>query len=309
LVIYQHLRSKSMPITSDPTEYWPDEALETLRLWANQGFRSMANDPVGSTMIIAEPDDPPETMRVRKDILNLSPQELQAYREKLDDVLQVGSLTGADGKQTLWQELGFLHTEWCLHYQEATFLWHRAYMRYVEELIDMPIPYWNSYAAETSKTNSPYSGLPSIFLEETYTHSSGQVRPNPLRFALAPKGVNRLGTSKYVDRFPELITGRTDPALRSLWERKVKLFGRYHNQIATALAKPGYSEPEGASGFPWANVPSFSDDQPDCYYPDTAKQYFDGLFEQVHDNYHGWVGPDMVRHIFHIIYMSLMVAS
>lgn len=38
VIIYQHLRSKSMPITSNPGEYWPDDAFEAFRLWDKQGF-------------------------------------------------------------------------------------------------------------------------------------------------------------------------------------------------------------------------------------------------------------------------------
>jgi len=37
-----------------------------------------------------------------------------------------------------------------------------------------------------------------------------------------------------VDRYPELVAGSSDPATRPLWERKVKLFGKYHTQIASA---------------------------------------------------------------------------
>ncbi|KAJ4301338.1 hypothetical protein N0V90_003430 [Kalmusia sp. IMI 367209] len=297
LTIYQHLRSKSMPITSDPNEYWPEEALETLRLWANQGFRTKTTDPFRGLIVIPPPDDPPQTMRVRKDILSLTPDELRTYRERLDYVLQVGSLKDANGKQTKWQELGFLHAEWCLHYQEATFLWHRAYLRYVEELIDFPIPYWNGYATVTADVDSTYAGLPSIFLEDEYINSRGELRKNPLRWALGPNGANKLG-NKYVERAAELVAGPGDPNLRPLWERKVKLFGKYHKQIASALAKESYSEPEDPTGFPWANLPAFSDDQPDSDYPDTAKQFFDGLFEQAHDNYHGWVGPDMADNTY-----------
>ena len=108
VTIYQHLRSKSMPITSDPTEYWPDTALETFRLWANQGFRTTSSDPVMQKQVIPTPVDPPVQMRVRKDIINLQPDELQTYREKLDDVLQVQSLSSK------WQELGFLRMSYFL---------------------------------------------------------------------------------------------------------------------------------------------------------------------------------------------------
>ena len=102
VTIYQHLRSKAMPVTSNPAELWPEDALETFRLWANQGFRRTSADPISSKVIIPPPNDPPATLRVRKDILSLSASELQAYRVKLDDVLQVGKLG------SIWQELGLL---------------------------------------------------------------------------------------------------------------------------------------------------------------------------------------------------------
>jgi hypothetical protein len=110
VTIYQHLRSRSMPITQDASEYWPDWALETFRLWANQGYRTTASDPVNHTEVISS-TDPPFTMRVRKDILSLSDLELQTYREKLDTILRVGVLFEEDGKTpSKWQELGLLRT-------------------------------------------------------------------------------------------------------------------------------------------------------------------------------------------------------
>ena len=57
-----------MLVTSDPGEIWPEDALETFRLWANQGFRRDATDPVISKVIIPQLVDPPETLRVRKDL-------------------------------------------------------------------------------------------------------------------------------------------------------------------------------------------------------------------------------------------------
>ncbi|KAF2844429.1 Di-copper centre-containing protein [Plenodomus tracheiphilus IPT5] len=284
ITIYQHLRSRSMPITKDHTHFWPFEALETLRNWANQGFRKSSAEPLQSREVIPAPEDYKlgGQARVRKDIRCLTPDELQLYREKLDDMLGVGRLNSH------WQELGLLHAEWCLHYQEAFIFWHRAYLRYVEELIDFPIPYWNGFAADTSDPTSPSAGLPSIFLEETYVHSSGQVRKNPLKYALSLNGENKAGTGRHISRFSELEEGRTNPR----WLAKVHLFELYHRQIAEAFSREEFSLSEG-HGYPWANVPDFSDDQPDGLYPPSARQYFDGLFEQVHDNYHGWIGHDM----------------
>jgi len=160
----------------------------------------------------------------------------------------------------------------------------------VEELIDVPIPYWNAFAADTGDPSSPHAGLPSIFLDEYYTHSSGQQQQNPLKYALSCNGLNKKGSSQYVERYQELVDGPSNP----LWKRKVNLFKKYHQQIAAALKQQTYSDAEAPSGYPWANLPAFSDDQPDNLYPAVARQFFDGLFEQAHDNYHGWVGPDMV---------------
>jgi hypothetical protein len=179
--------------------------------------------------------------------------------------------------------------EWCLHYQEAFVFWHRAYLKYVEELIDFPIPYWNGFAAESSDPSSSNAGIPSIFLDEFYVHSSGETRKNPLKYAFSLNGTNKSGTSPYVERYQELVDGRSNPK----WSEKVGMFALYHRQIANALSQKEFSLQQG-HGYPWGNIPDFSENQPDSLYPTSARQYFDGLFEQVHDNYHGWIGPDMV---------------
>ena len=292
VTIYRHLRSRSMPITNDASQFWPEEALETLRMWANQGFRKASTEPIQSQTIISSSDRSP--LKLRKDILSLTPDELRTYREKLNTVLQVGSLSSK------WQELGLLHTEWCLHYQQATFFWHRAYLAYVENLIDFPIPYWNGFAADTSDVNSPHAGLPSIFTEESYVNSTGETRPNPLRYACAYNGKNKTGSGQYVERYAVLAQGPSPQDPR--WVEKVHLFQMYHDQIVKAFDQPLYSvseDSEGIVGLPWANLPAFSDNQDPSKYPERVKQmYFDGNFELVHDNYHGWVGPDMADNTY-----------
>ncbi|KAJ5295828.1 hypothetical protein N7508_010649 [Penicillium antarcticum] len=283
LTIYQHLRSRSMPITKIESHYWPDETLETLRLWANQGFRRSSIDPVKYHELIRPPNPYPADIRIRRDILSLSPSELQTYRERLDDILQVGK------KDSKWQELGLLHAEWCLHYQEAFIFWHRAYLKYVEELIDFPIPYWNGFAVGTGEPDSPYAGLPSNYLDDFYAHSNGEQRRNPLKYALLLNGQNRTGTSEYVERSPELVEGRGHPN----WSNKIKWFKQYHRQIEHAFEQHDFSLQQ-AQGCPWANIPDFKENQPDNCYPEASRKFFDGLFEQVHDKYHGWIGPDIV---------------
>lgn len=101
VTIYQHCASRSMPITSDPTEYWPNDALETFRTWINQGCRQSRGQPIVSRKSPVEPLQAP-VFRTRKDIRDLTPAELQLYRTKLQDVLGLGALPSK------WQDLGEL---------------------------------------------------------------------------------------------------------------------------------------------------------------------------------------------------------
>ncbi|KAH7147542.1 hypothetical protein DER46DRAFT_563743 [Fusarium sp. MPI-SDFR-AT-0072] len=286
--IYKHLRSQAMPITRNPDHYWPEAALEVFRNWVNHGFPKDSTAEPSQSPVIPDPVDPPIAYRVRRDIMSLSPEELVAYQTKLDDVLKVRELGSK------WQDLGVLHAYWCLHYQEATFLWHRAYLRYVEELMDFPIPYWNGFAKEAACPTSNFAGIPPMFLEETYQHPSGETRKNPLRFAKALNGKSKDGKSSTVTRNPILKEG---PDAKG-WKEKIELFKIYHDQIAHALEQKTYTTSESAQhfGVPWANIPDFTDDQPDKDYP--FRFDFDGLFEQVHDNFHGWVGPDMADNTY-----------
>ncbi|KAF4975549.1 hypothetical protein FDECE_18563, partial [Fusarium decemcellulare] len=88
---------------------------------------------------------------------------------------------------------------------------------------------------------------------------------------------------------PRTVKG---PSARG-WKEKFGLFKHYHEQIEAALKQKTYTTSESAQhfGVPWTNIPDFSDDNPDIKYP--FRHDFDGLFEQVHDNFHGWVGGDM----------------
>ncbi|KAF5675995.1 Hemocyanin beta-C chain unit D [Fusarium circinatum] len=287
--IYKHLRSKAMPVTRNPDHYWPEDALEVFRNWVNSGFLKEAHaQPEKPEIVIPEPNDPPISYRVRKDIMSMSREELVIYQSKLDDILRVRE------PKSKWQELGVLHAYWCLHYQEATFLWHRAYLRYVEELIGCGIPYWNGYAKEAACQTSKFAGIPPMFLEETYVHPSGETRPNPLRFALALDGKSKQSPNTTVTRCSVLTEGQGSPD----WKEKISFFKKYHDQIAHALKQSTYTTPESAEhfGIPWANITKFGNDQKDCLYP--FRFDFDGLFEQVHDNFHGWVGPDMADNTY-----------
>ena len=74
------------------------------------------------------------------------------------------------------------------------------------------------------------------------------------------------------------------------------MIAHYQYQVSFALSWPRFSTPEGAPGYPWANITSFDPPPPDSDYPHRTD--FDGLFEQPHDNFHGWVGPDMADNAY-----------
>jgi Common central domain of tyrosinase len=160
--IYQHLASRNMPLTLDQQQFWPIDALETFRLWVNQGWRLDAGSPFDLAERIPPPDLPQPVKRLRQDIRALSLEELNLYRARLDDVMQVGEPDSA----APWQRYAYIHTNWCLHYQEAFALWHRAYLLYLEQLIDCAIPYWDWMAEDASVDGSPQAGLPQAFLDQ-----------------------------------------------------------------------------------------------------------------------------------------------
>ena len=194
--IYQHLASRNMPLTLDDRQFWPIDALETFRLWVNQGWRLNSFSPFDIAERIPPPDLPHPVKRVRQDIRALSQAQLDLYRARLDDVMQIGNPDSGSP----WQRYAYIHTNWCLHYQEAFALWHRAYLLYLEALIDCPIPYWDWMAEDASVDGSPQAGLPQAFLDETYVHPhSGEVRRNPLRYAAAKDGRSKVCASGNVE--------------------------------------------------------------------------------------------------------------
>ncbi|GLO51905.1 hypothetical protein PPUN110474_33060 [Pseudomonas putida] len=298
--IYQHLASRNMPLTLDQQQFWPIDALETFRLWVNQGWRLDAGSPFDLAERIPPPDLPQPVRRVRKDIRALSLEELNLYRARLDDVMQVGDPDSGSP----WQRYAYIHTNWCLHYQEAFALWHRAYLLYLEQLIDCAIPYWDWMAEDASVDGSPQAGLPQAFLDQTYVHPhTGETRPNPLRYAAAKDGCSKVCASgaakgvdcRYVQRDRLFYTHGDDSR-----SDRARLYGMsriFQQQVVDALKFTTFSQPQGVPGYPWANIPVFDPPQKDSLYPNRALN-FDGLYEQPHDNYHGWIGGDMADNAY-----------
>jgi hypothetical protein len=151
ITIYGHLHSRNMPLTTDSTQHWPAAATELLRIWINQGYRENEDDPFSPAERIPPPHESPRAIRLRKDIRTLTQKELNEYRAKFDDEMRVGDASPGSP----WQKLGYVHTNWCLHYQEAFLFWHRAYLLYLEDMLGMAIPYWNLMATDANVDGSP----------------------------------------------------------------------------------------------------------------------------------------------------------
>ena len=297
--IYDHLASGSMPLTPDTTQRWPRAAVETLAAWIAAGCPQTAADPPPRSLdrlpalaVTAASETP--GLRIRRDVLDLGEEELAHYRAALEDV-------GATDLQldNPWQQLGSLHADWCLHYQEAFLLWHRASLLLFERMTGVATPYWNFMSPDAPVDGRPGSGLPQPFKDLTYVHPrTGETRPNPLRFAVAQDarskacrgggGVDGVDC-RYVQRHLLLYTEGDDR--RAERERYLAMLAGFQAQVRFASSWPRFSTPEGDPGYPWANLPDFHPPQPDGDYPHRTD--FDGLLEQPHDNFHGWFGFDM----------------
>lgn len=299
VTIYHFLHSREMPLTSDPRQYWPDVALELFRAWVNQGYRRTGSDPITVHETIEKPAQRPLQERVRRDIRSLSQVELDDYRMRLDDVMQVGSAAPTSPAQIY----AAVHSDWCLHYQEAFLLWHRAYLMQFETQLGCAVPYWNWMAKGASSDGDRDAGLPQAFKDETYVHPiTHKVRPNPLRYAAARNGTSKVcavtpvpGINCYfVQRDPLLYTVGDDQ--RQARAQKIAMTRIFQEQVVQALGWPNFSQPQGWPGYPWANITAFDPPQPDSLYPHRTD--FDGLYEQPHDNYHGWLGGDMADNAY-----------
>jgi tyrosinase len=302
VTIYGHLRSRNMPKTRDSAQSWPDAATELLRLWINQGWRATETDPFDRVERIPPPSDKPDHVRIRKDIRELTERELNEYRARIEEVMRAPD----PSHDSPWQKMAYIHTNWCLHYQEAFLFWHRAYLVYFEQVLGMAVPFWNWMAEDADVDGSPNAGIPRAFLEPTYLHPvTGGTRPNPLRFAAAKDGRSKACAGgatgiapglycRWVQRDPLFSTSGDDH--RAEREKLFRMVRIFQNQVVNALRWPVFSQLEGWPGYPWANILTFHPPQPDELYPN--REDFDGLYEQPHDNWHGWIGADMADNAY-----------
>jgi tyrosinase len=173
----------------DERQFFPDDVLETFRTWVNQGCRRSATDPIVQHNRIPPPRQRPVRLAIRKNILELTDAELLSYRLAVE---HLGATTYPTSPEVPWQRIAYLHTDWCLHYQEAFLLWHRACLLYSNRSPACP-PYWNWMSPRIADDGDPAAGLPRAFTDATFIDDLGRERPNPLRFAIAKDGVSKPG--------------------------------------------------------------------------------------------------------------------
>ncbi|RCI10167.1 hypothetical protein L249_8627 [Ophiocordyceps polyrhachis-furcata BCC 54312] len=133
-----------------------------------------------------------DSVPIRKDIRKLSQQEkdnlVRAFdaicklpADNEDSFYQIASLHGEP-----FRGAGYSNPSWwggyCNHGNILFPTWHRAYLYRLETALrnqvpGVTLPYWNELDAETTSG----SGVPEIFLTETYKFADGTSIPNPLR--------------------------------------------------------------------------------------------------------------------------------
>ena len=64
-------------------------------------------------------------------------------------------------------------------------------LAWLETQIGGPIPYWNFFSSRATDPDSPDSGIPQAFLDDTFKDSGGNTHPHPLRHTLARNGMSR----------------------------------------------------------------------------------------------------------------------
>lgn len=100
----------------------------------------------------------------REDITQMSPSDLNNLRNNVRRLQTSGE----------WVNLGGDHgipNQYCPHGNLKFLMWHRRQIARIEELLGMPLPYW-----DWTKTN----GVPEAYQSETYQDGRGRQRGNPL---------------------------------------------------------------------------------------------------------------------------------
>lgn len=100
ITIYDRLKSRSMPLTSEERQFWPREALETFRLCVNQRWRYDASTEGDQDTRIPKPTRTDQSLRVRQDVTSLTQAEIDDFRACLEDIIQVGNPL----PDALWQK-------------------------------------------------------------------------------------------------------------------------------------------------------------------------------------------------------------
>ncbi|MCC9622558.1 tyrosinase family protein [Thalassospira sp. MA62] len=179
--IYHFLVSQHLPKSGNPADFWPFDALETFRLWVNQGCRETSDCAFKQGINIQPPDLPVAISKTRIDITTMDQHELDQYRASVD-----AAMTSAmPDIQSIWHRFADCHNKWHPMDIRQLPMWYRAFLLHFEAETEITVPYWDWTAAWMSDPDNMTARAPQAFLDECYTHpESGEKRPNPLRFAL-----------------------------------------------------------------------------------------------------------------------------
>jgi tyrosinase len=115
-----------------------------------------------------------ESVKIRKNILNLTDEELNNFRAAIQKLKDLPS--GDHRNYTVQADLHGKTAPGCRHGTVKFLTWHRVYLYYFEKALQdflpsVTLPYWDWINTRE---------IPKAYLDKTYTDSAGKVLPNPL---------------------------------------------------------------------------------------------------------------------------------
>lgn len=126
-------------------------------------------------------------VRVRKNIRQLSTEELNDLRKAFEGLYAISEQVIADDRGYQWISgvHGLPVPFFCQHGNLNFVTWHRAYLYEFEKRLQdivpsVMLPYWD-WASETSIEG----GMPEAVTAETYVDAAGDAKPNPLNSAFS----------------------------------------------------------------------------------------------------------------------------
>jgi tyrosinase len=137
---------------------------------------AIAGAPVAALASLLSPVAEPPPLQVRKDVYDLTADEIAALRLAFEKVYAISD----DRGYQYWAGIhGYPVPIWCQHGTPLFAVWHRPYLYLFEKALQdqvkgVTLPYWDWTSARAQA-----QGIPAIYTEATYT-VGGVSKPNPL---------------------------------------------------------------------------------------------------------------------------------